>query len=329
MADEMLLSRAGVIPAPLGLSSQARANLEALQQAALGSMPYPAPDDARAWKAFIEIVNQGMLSRVSLYARPERHGIRSTSLQLSGVPVYEAVPEKLRNSLVRLHFHGGGLVFLAGEGCRREGLLEAERTAHRTLSPDFRVPPDHPYPAALDDAVGVYRAMVESTGSHNIVVSGTSGGGNLASALLLRARDEGLPMPAGLILLTPELDLTESGDTFRTLLGVDPVLTESLGVQIAQYAGGRDLSHPYLSPLFGSFAPGWPPTLIQSGTRDLFLSNCVRMHRSLRKAGVRAELHVWEAMPHGGFYGAPEDEEVSIEVRCFMDSLTCPAAGAA
>ena len=84
------------------------------------------------------------------------------------------------------------------------------------------------------------------------------------------------------------------------------------------YAAGRDLTDPYVSPLFGDFSKGFPPTLLASGTRDLFLSNTVRMHRKLRAAGVAAELHVFEAMPHGGFGGAPEDRELAREVRRFV-----------
>ncbi len=121
--------------------------------------------------------------------------------------------------------------------------------------------------------------------------------------------------------MTPELDLTESGDSFNTLMGLDTVLTERLMPVNLVYAAGADLEHPYLSPLFGDVA-GYPPTLIQAGTRDIFLSNAVIMHRKLRRAGVRAELHVWEGMPHGGFSGlTAEDREVSAELQAFIASL--------
>ena len=102
-----------------------------------------------------------------------------------------------------------------------------------------------------------------------------------------------------------------------TMLGLDPVLTSSLADSIALYAGDHDLTDPYLSPLFGDFT-GFPPTLLQAGTRDLFLSNAVRLHRAMRAAGVDAELHVFEAMPHGGFFGAPEDDELAREVARFV-----------
>jgi acetyl esterase/lipase len=179
------------------------------------------------------------------------------------------------------------------------------------------MPPLHPYPAALDDCLTVYRHALEERPSTRIVVSGVSSGGNLAAALVLRAKDEGLPMPAALVLLTPELDLTESGDSFQTNHGID-ILTPLMPIN-RLYANGHDLAHPYLSPLFGDLT-GFPPTFLQTGTRDLFLSNTVRMHRRLRAAGVASELHVFEAMPHGGFGGhTPEDLDLAAEVKRFEE----------
>ena len=196
------------------------------------------------------------------------------------------------------------------------GTLAAVRAGLRTWSVDYRMPPEHPYPTPLDDCLAVYRALLEQMPASKIVVDGASAGGNLAAALLLRA-DEGLPMPAALVLVSPEADLTESGDTFSTNRGVDYVIVQGVPDLISLYANGHDLEDPYLSPVFGEFA-GFPPTLLQSGTRDILLSNTVRMHRRLRTAGVDAELHVWEAMPHGGFFGAPEDDEIVTEIRRFV-----------
>jgi acetyl esterase/lipase len=119
------------------------------------------------------------------------------------------------------------------------------------------------------------------------------------------------------VVRTPECDLTESGDSFDVLEGVDVVLVQRLTASIALYADGHDLAHPYLSPIFGDVSH-FPPTFIQTGTRDLFLSNSVRLHRALRNADVDAELHVWEAMPHGGFADTPEDAEIGVEIRKFV-----------
>jgi len=163
----------------------------------------------------------------------------------------------------------------------------------------------------------VYRAALSHHAPRRIVVGGRSAGGNLAAAMLLRAKAEGLPMLAGLVLLSPEVDLTESGDSFAVNAGVDVMLPGSLMANNRLYAGGADLADPYLSPLFGDVT-GFPPTFLLTGTRDLFLSNTVRMHRRLLTAKVPAELHVFEAMPHGGFGGSPEDREAAREVTRFV-----------
>ena len=196
--------------------------------------------------------------------------------------------------------------------------MQADLHGVRCYGVDYRTPPEHPYPAALDDALAAYAHVLERHASGNVVIGGRSAGGNLAVAMLLRAREEGLPMPAGLVLLSPEVDLTESGDSFEVNRLVDVMLPLPLKSANLLYANGADLSHSYLSPLFGDVT-GLPPTLLQSGTRDLFLSNTVRMHRALRRAGVSAELHVFEAMPHGGFLGGtPEDLELSGELVRFV-----------
>lgn len=137
---------------------------------------------------------------------------------------------------------------------------------------------------------------------------------------MLRGRDEGLPMPAGLLLLTPATDMAGIGDTRETNRFLDVSLYGGAGEGPASYAGTADVNHPYLSPVYGTFTKAWPPTLLASGTRDLLLSDTVRMHRALRRAGVAAELHVTEAGAHGGFMGtAPEDQELMAECKRFCD----------
>jgi len=125
-------------------------------------------------------------------------------------------------------------------------------------------------------------------------------------------------MPAALILETPELDLTESGDSFETHRYLDTVLQRGLMPINRLYAAGHDLADPYLSPLFGRLE-GFPPTLLTAGTRDMFLSNAARMLHRLRDADVPCELLVYEAMPHGGFFGTPEDARVRADVCRFAE----------
>lgn len=300
------------IPVPGFLSPVARAYLQPQAKSAT----YPALDDKAGWRAYVAAVDQSVIPLL------ERIGAQATAQvverEADGARIFDIVPEGLEpgDRSVVLEMHGGGLIMCGGALCRMMGTGSAVRLGRRVWSVDYRMPPDHPYPAALDDCIAGYRALLEVRSPGEIVVSGGSAGGNLAAALLLRARDEGLPMPAGLILGTPEIDLTESGDSFHTNLGVDPSLRSLMPVNLL-YADGHDLSHPYLSPLFGDLK-GFPPAILTTGTRDLYLSNTVRMHRALRAAGVAAELHVTEAGPHTGFPGGPEGEAIDLELRRFI-----------
>ena len=316
---------ARTIPAPQSVSPEARATLAPSSRTYASESAYPPPDDLDAWRAMLNSIAAASADAPMPGWAERLEAIEATveSIDVGGVPVFDITPATARPGrpeLIHLDIHGGALVFGGGIACQVMGLLAADRFQLRTWSVDYRMPPDHLYPAALDDCLTVYRSLVEQHGSENIVVSGGSAGGNLAAALILRARDEGLPLPPAVFLFTPEVDLTESGDTFQTNLGIDTVLHQGLRPINELYAGGEDLAHPYLSPLFGDFTQGFPPTFLQSGTRDLFLSNTVRMHRRLRAAGVAADLHVFEAMPHGGFGATPEDGELDAEVRRYLDT---------
>jgi acetyl esterase/lipase len=286
----------------------------------------PPPDDLDAWRTFVAAGEETMGAVVA--ARAERFEARVEEREVAGVRVYVITPKGVSDDDPRryLDVHGGGLTGGAGPLCRAMGIIAAERMQVETWAVDYRMPPDHPYPAPLDDCVTVYRGMLEEHRPDHVVIGGESAGGNLAPALVLRARDEGLPLPAGLVLITPELDLTESGDSFQANLGVDSNLPGSLMPANLLYAAGHDLGHPYLSPLFGDFAKGFPPTILTAGTRDLFLSNAVRMHRALRRAGVEADLHLKEAAPHSAYFGtAPEDSEIDDEIRAFARRHWAPA----
>ncbi|MGY4857357.1 alpha/beta hydrolase fold domain-containing protein [Cryobacterium sp. AP23] len=299
-------------PAPSFLSDAARAGLEV----PIVRMPNPVLDDAAGWTAMIEqtdIMIAQMLSGMTLPMASELKDV-------GGVPTYVVVPDGAPagdDSPVFLSIHGGGLIMGGGDLTRVMTEISALSAPVVHWAPDYRMPPAHPYPAALDDVVAVYKALLDVRDPSRIIVGGGSAGGNLAAALLLRAKAEGLPMPAALVLLTPQVDLTESGDSFVTLAHVSVGL-QSLRDSNLLYAGGNDLSDPYLSPLFGDLA-GFPPTLLISGTRDLFLSNTVRMHRKLRESGVEADLHIFDARPHAGYGNAPEEANVSAEIGAFVN----------
>nr|WP_244216296.1 alpha/beta hydrolase [Pseudomonas daroniae] len=308
------------LPVPQSISPEAQATLKRLvgddgvPLNALHAMP--APEDHHGWRRMQTAVAQHYASANTGLAASVRASLQTITVEHA--TVYVATPTDGAGDCAYIDLHGGALVFGGGENCRLAAARQADLHGMVCYGVDYRMPPDHPYPAALDDCMATYRHVLKHHAPHSIVIGGRSAGGNLAAAMVLRARDEGLPLPAALVLMSPEVDLTESGDSFQVNRTVDMVLPNPLMGANLLYADGADLSHPYLSPLFGDFTTGFPPTFLQSGTRDLFLSNAVRMHRALRQAQVPAQLHVFEAMPHGGFMGAPEDTELAAEVVEFV-----------
>jgi monoterpene epsilon-lactone hydrolase len=280
----------------------------------------PDPKDKAAWRAHVDERNRQLTALLS--ANTEAHPGEVTAHDLSSARLYEIKPASLspeHEQRAVLYIHGGAFIVGGGYAAAYAAMSIASLTRTRTFSVDYRMPPDHPFPAGLDDAVEAYRLLLARYAPASIAVYGPSAGGCLAAACILKARDGGLPMPAACVLHSPQADLTESGDTFETNAQMDTVLRR-LTHTIALYADGHDLRDPYLSPLFADFGGGFPPTLLSSGTRDLFLSNTVLLHRALRRAGIQAELHVFEAMSHAGFFGkAPEDRELLAEHARFID----------
>lgn len=305
------------IPIPGSISSPAQAFLAAA--ASQPPLEFPPVADKQAWRQFIDVRNAHMV-RV-WQGRANTTNSVAAKVTTGEVPIYLCSPGKVRDALadrVIIELHGGGFVFMGGEACKLISMVTAERFGCPVYAVDYRMPPDHPFPAALEDSVDAYLQIIGSHDPKKVVILGSSAGGNLAAALALRLRDDGHPPPECLILLSPQLDLTESGDSFQTNVSIDVSLKRGLPECSQLYADGHPLLDPYLSPLFADFTRGFPPTLIQSGTRDLFLSNAVRMHQALGRSGIEAALHVLEALPHGRFFGAPEDADFADQVVQFI-----------
>ena len=303
---------AQAIPVPRSLSPEARAFLAGMvgRVAQQGTMPDPVTDGA-------ELAVQHLGPAAAAFV-----GDFETRDLGEGALLYRASPAGTQGRLAQVGYfdiHGGGFVAGGGEMCRMLAKIRAADYGARVFSVDYRLAPEHPYPAALDDCLAAYHAILEQVEASNLVVGGSSAGGNLAAALLLRARAEGLPLPAALLLLTPATDMTASGDSRTTNRLLDVSLYGGAGSGPAAYLGNSDPRDPYLSPLFGEFGADWPPTLLTTGTRDLLLSDTVMMHRRLREAGVDAQLLVTEAGVHVGFMGsAPEDRYIMDECRKFV-----------
>jgi monoterpene epsilon-lactone hydrolase len=283
------------------------------------------PPTNQEWKKQINGIEEALLQ--TLPALRGALNVKVEPVTFDGVKAYIVTPETIppdnRNRLL-VHVHGGCYASFAGESGTAEAIYMAGFGRFKIISVDYRTPPDHPYPAALDDAITVWKAAVKMADPRNMAIFGSSAGGALTLSMVLRAKQDGLPLPAAIAPGTPMSDLTGSGDTFQTNAMVDNVLVAygaNCDKRAALYANGHDLKDPMLSPLFGDMH-GFPPTILTSGTRDLLLSNTVRVHRKLRQAGVEAVLQVFEGQAHAQYYrdvSAPETKEAFEEIAQFFD----------
>jgi monoterpene epsilon-lactone hydrolase len=256
----------------------------------------------------------------------ERLHVKSEASNIDGVRVHILTPDDIpteNKDKVLIHIHGGCYVLSPGESGTTEGIIMAGDGHYKVISVDYRMPPEAYFPAAVDDAVTVYKAVLKDTPAKNIGVFGTSAGGALTLELVLRAREQGLPAPGALGSGTPMSDATKTGDSFYTNEKVDNVLVSRDGFCDAAtviYAHGHDLKDPLISPVYGDMH-GFPPTILTTGTRDLLLSNTVRVHRKLRRAGVEAALQVYEGESHAQYQAddtAPESKEAFGEIASFF-----------
>ncbi len=220
--------------------------------------------------------------------------------------------------------HGGAYIYGAGDAGLTEGIVIANRIGIPVLSIDYRMPPIHPFPAAIDDVVTVYRHLLKDRSPGTMIIGGTSAGGGLALASVHRFRQLDLPTPGAVYAGTAWADLTKTGDTLYTNEGLDQILVTydgSLGAAAQLYAGGHDMKDPLISPVYGDFND-FPPVILVTGTRDMFLSDVTRTHRKLRAAGVDADLHVYEGMSHAGYIivtDSPESLDMYGELSKFVD----------
>ncbi len=257
----------------------------------------------------------------------ERLHVKVEPATIDGVRVYMVTPDVVspeHKDKLLVHVHGGCYELFPGEAGTSEAIMMAGFGHFRVISVDYRMPPEAYFPGALDDAMTVYRAAVKQAGAKDVGVFGTSAGGALTLEMMLRAKQLGLPMPGAIAPGTPMSDVTKTGDSFYTNEMVDNVLVSRDGFCDAAtvvYAHGHDLHDPLLSPVYGDMH-GFPPTILTTGTRDLLLSNTVRVHRKLREAGVEAQLEVFEAMSHAQYEmddTAPETHEAFGEITAFFD----------
>ncbi len=245
-----------------------------------------------------------------------------TEVSAGGVPAHWLGAPGADPGRVLIFLHGGG--YQLGS-LRSDGELAARlgrAGGMRVLFPEYRLAPEHPFPAAVDDVRAVWRWLRtdQGLGAGSIAVAGDSAGGGLAMALLVATRDAGDALPAAAVLMSPTVDLTSSGASMTERAGQDPISTPALLRQLASdYLAGADPRTPLASPLFASLS-GLPPLLIQVGTADLLLSDAERLAAAAAAAGVDVHLEVGEGLPHVFqlTLGTPEAADATERIGTFL-----------
>jgi acetyl esterase/lipase len=268
------------------VSTEQRENLEAI----LRQSAFPEGSDVN---------EQRRLLRELLSAQPLPADVTVTGAELGGVPTAEITVDGIEPRHVVLYFHGGvyvmGDAFLAADLASQVG----RRTYAKVISVDYRLAPEHPYPAAVEDALAAYEALLQNgTAPSDIVFAGESAGGALAVATLVNARDHGLPLPAAAFVMSPYANLTLAGTTMETKREVDPLMSrERLQPRVTDYTAGQDAALGLISPIFADLS-GLPPLIIQAGSHEVLLDDAIRLAQQAATADVEVTLDITPGVPH-------------------------------
>jgi monoterpene epsilon-lactone hydrolase len=250
------------------------------------------PDDS-------SVGEQRRLLREAISAQPLPADVTVTAAALGDIPTAEITIDGIDARHVVLYFHGG--VYVMSDAALAAGLAsQVGRRLHaKVISVDYRLAPEHPYPAAVDDALAAYEALLETgTAASDIVFAGESAGGGLAIATMVNARDHGMPLPAAAFVMSPYADLTLAGTTMETKADVDPLLRRQLlEPRIADYTAGQDAALGLISPVFADLS-GLPPLIIQAGSHEVLLDDAVRLAGQAATADVEVTLDITPGVPH-------------------------------
>jgi epsilon-lactone hydrolase len=268
------------------VSTEQRENLEAILRQS-------------AFPVGIDVNEQRRLLRELASSQPLPADVTVTRAVLGGVPTAEITVDGIEPRHLVLYFHGG--VYVLGDAFQPAGLASqvGRRTRAKVISVDYRLAPEHPYPAAVDDALAAYEALLQDgTAPSDIAFAGESAGGGLAVATLINARDHGLPMPAAAFLMSPYADLTLAGTTMETKGEVDVLMSRAnLQSRVGDYTSGQDAALDLISPIFANLS-GLPPLIIQAGTHEVLLDDAVRLARQAAIDDVDVTLDITPGVPH-------------------------------
>jgi acetyl esterase/lipase len=301
-------------PAPDWLSGQARAILEE-PPGVIEALDLGDPAFLAELRKALDEDGVAILAELELEHELE-------SVEVAGVRCeWMRTPATTDEERVLIHFHGGGYVGGTPRSSASMVLPIAHAAGVPALSVDYRLAPEHPYPAAVDDTVAVFREVLKSRPASRIGVFGESAGGGLTAATLLALRDAGHPLPAAAAIVSPMADLAGASDTRESLREFDPLLTweKSLAAAAAAYVGDRDPRDPGISPVYADLH-GLPPLLIHSGAREVLLGDALRLARTARRAGVDVTLDVWDGLWHvfHAIPSLPEAREACAEIGEFF-----------
>ena len=282
------------------------------------------PKTGEEWRAMAVKIAEGV--EPGLPGMRERMHVKVEPATIDGVKVNIVTPDDIpaqNRDKVIVHVHGGCYVYFPGASGTTEAIMMAGFGHYKVIAVDYRMPPEAYFPAALDDAMTVYKAVIKTTDPKNVGIIGTSAGGALTLEMVVKAKQDGLPMPGAIAPGTPMSDVTKTGDSFYANELVDNVLVSPSGFcddAAAFYAHGHDMKDPLLSPVYADMT-GFPPAILTTGTRDQLLSNTVRVHRKLRRAGVVADLNVYEGQSHAQYQfddRVPETKEAFGDIATFF-----------
>jgi monoterpene epsilon-lactone hydrolase len=312
------------LPVPVDVSDVMRESLLKTPAPDVEAAKKLAPQTRKQWEEWIS--ERDAKTAVGARALAKALSVAVEHRRIGGVNVHRATPAEIdpqhKNNLF-VYLHGGAYILNSGEAGTTEAVLIAARVKMPVLSVDYRMPPEHPAPGAINDVVTVWKHLLKDRPSASLALGGTSAGGGLTIASVHRFKELNLDLPGALYLGTPGADVDKIGDSRYINEGIDRILVTWDGLVyegLSMYAGDYDHKHHYISPVYGSF-DGFPPSYLISGTRDLLLSDTVRVHRKLRAAGVDADLHIYEGQSHGDYLfvsNSPESYEHYAELNAFL-----------
>lgn len=286
-------------------------------------MPCPDLMHPNPSNGFVAALRAKAMAKAKAPRLCQAHDVTLEETILSGVRCLDVRPTTLRVGWPILYGFGGGMV----EGSPIEDLPIiapiSALTGARVIVPDYRLAPEHPWPAAVDDSFAVDRAIADQT----FAIVGESAGGNLSLGWMLKAKAEGLRLPGAAALLSPWCDLSNARERLTFNDGRDPILMRrNSDLAASYYSGTKNVDQPLISLINGVFDSGFPPELISTGTCDLLISQAVRLAQRLRDSGTRVDLQVWEGLWHV-FEWYEHLPEARQSIRQIADHLTKAMAG--